>query len=164
MAQDNVPWISPEGAINAAATGLAEYRLNTDPTVGSILMNGRAGRPLLVERLDKPRSAYFLIPWMIQRKVALLVEVDALSGELLSASALAEPTSELIMSEDDALEAANRAFPEYTFGSPRLVWRPCQESTTSTRPFFQIPYQRGVVYVSMDGSVLRELSDLGLGG
>ena len=161
----NETWIDTAAAVDAGRRGIIEYGLNREPAVALAIQSGHPGTPLLVERLDEPENAYYLIPWMTTEGVVFVVQVDASSGAMLGATTFPKPTPSPFLTPDDALDHVGRKFPQHTFGTPRLVWQPCRESTSPVRPFYQIPYSdKGVFYVDMDGSVFPEPTPLGLGG
>lgn len=163
-ANANETWIDATAAVDAARRGILEYGLERDPAVALTIQSGYPGTPLLVERLDKPESARYLIPWMITEGVVFVAEVDASSAVLLGVTTLPKPTSSPFLTSDEALNCATRKFPRHTFGKPRLVWQPCRQSTSPMRPFYQIPFDKGILYVDMDGSIFLEPTPLGFGG
>lgn len=128
------------------------------------IQKGYPGIPLLVERLDEPLSAYYLIPWIITEGVGFVVEVDASSGIMLGETTFPKPTPSPFLSQEDAFDCVAQKFPQYTLGRIRLVWQPCRESTSPVRPFYQISFNKGILYVDMDGSIFQELTPLGRGG
>jgi hypothetical protein len=160
----NEIWIDATAAVEAARQGVLDYGLIRDPAVALAIQSGRPGTPLLVERLDEPESAYYLIPWMTTEGVVFVVEVDASSGVMLEATTFPKPTLSPFLTPSEALDYVAQKFPGRTFGEPRLVWRPCRESTRPMRPFYQIPFDKGVLYVDMDGSIFPEPTPLGFGG
>lgn len=151
-------------AVDATRRGIVDYGLDRQPNVARAIHTGYPGTPLLVERLDEPKNAYYLVPWMVAKGVVFVTQVDASSGTMLGVRTFPKPTSSPFLTPEDALSYAARKFPHYVFGNARLAWRPCRESTSPIRPFYQIPFAQGVLYVDMDGSVLLELTPLGLGG
>lgn len=149
--------------VEAARLGVLDYGLERNPAVAHAIESGYPGTPLLVERLDKPENAYYLVPWVITEGVVFVVMVNASSGNMLAVTTFPKPISSPVVAPDEALNYAAQKFPRHTFGEPRLVWQPCQESTSPTRPFYQIPFDKGILYVDMGGSIFLELTPLGLG-
>ena len=160
----NETWIDATAAVDAARRGILDYGLDREPAVALTIQSGHPRAPLLVERLDEPGNAYYLIPWLITEGVVFVVEVDAASGVMLGATTFPKPTPSPFLTPDEALDCAAREFPQHTFGKPRLVWRPCRESTSPVRPFYQISFDKGVLYIDMDSSIFQELTSLGRGG
>lgn len=150
--------------MDATKRGILDYGLDRQPNVARAIQTGYPGTPLLVERLDEPKNAYYLVPWMVAEGVVFVAQVDASRGAMLGARTSPKPTSSPFLTPEEALSHAARKFPHYVFGNARLAWRPCRESTSPIRPFYQIPFTQGVLYVDMDGSILLELTPLGLGG
>ena len=157
-------WIDAAVAVDAAKRGLLDFGLDRDPAVALAIQRGHPKTPLLVERLDDPGAAYYLIPWLDAKGVVFIVEVDAVSGTMLGATTFPKPTPSPFLTPKKALECAARGFPQHKFGKPRLVWRPCRESTSPVRPFYQISFGTGVLYVDMNSSVFQKVTPLGRGG
>ena len=157
-------WIDATAAIEAAELGIHNLGLTRDPAVVHTTKSGYPASPFLVERLDKPGNAYYLIPWVVTEGVVFLANVDAVSGVMLGVTTFPRPVSSPLVTPDEAVNLAVQKFPRRAFGKPRLVWQPCRESTSPTRPFYQILSDEGTLYVDMDGSILPELTPLGLGG
>ena len=157
-------WIDGNVAVDIAKHSILEYGLDRDPAVEFSIQNGCPSTPLFVERLDEPENAYYLIPWMMSGDVIFVVEVDAVSGIMLGTITFQEPTPSPFLMPEKALDCVAQKFPQYTFGKPRLVWKPCRESTSPIRPFYEIPFEKGVLYVDMDGLIFTELTPLGYGG
>ena len=158
------PWIDRAEAVDAAKRGVLEHGLDSDPNVAIGIQTGYSGTPLLVERLDKPEGAYYLVPWIVEEGVVFVARVDASKGTMLETTIFPKATPSPFLTPETALTQAARKFPHYEFGKARLVWCPCRESTSPIRPFYQIPFDKGVLYVDMDGSILLELTPLGFGG
>ena len=106
---------------------------------------GEPGAARLVERLDGG-PAYYLVPW----GKAGIVQVDAGTGGVLGVTLFQQPAESPLL---PAIEGA------------RLVWQPCQESTSPVRPFYEVARPNGrTSYVDMSGRVLDRLTPLGKGG
>jgi hypothetical protein len=158
------PWIDPVDAVDVARRGIHDYGLDRDPIVAFTIQNGCPMTPLLVERVDKREQAYYLIPWLITEGVVFVAEVDAASGVMLGATTFSKPAPSPFLTIDEAFDIVGRKFPQRATGESRLVWRPCRESTSPMYPFYQIPFDKGFLYVNMEGSIFTELTPLDLGG
>ncbi len=161
---NNETWIDAAAAVDTARRGILDHGLDRDPAVAFAIRNGYPGSALLVKRLDKPENAYYLIPWVITEGVVFVVEVDANSGIMLGTTTFPKPSPSPFLTPDEAKDCVVRKFPQRKFGNPRLVWRPCRESTSPIRPFYEIPVNKDFLYVDMDGLIVLELTPLGLGG
>ncbi|MFX1325289.1 MAG: hypothetical protein ACFE8N_10040, partial [Promethearchaeota archaeon] len=75
-----------------------------------------------------------------------------------------KPMISIFLTKHEALETVSKKYPNYILNEPNLVWKPCRESTSPIRPFFQVNYQRGTLFVDMEGSVYEDLTPLGKGG
>lgn len=158
------PWIDPDDVVGIAKTGIRNYGLDRDPLVATTIQKGYPLTPLLVERLDRHEQAYYLIPWLVTEGVVFIAEVDATSGIMLGATTFPKPAPSPFLTTEEAFDIVGLKFPQHAIGEPRLVWRPCRESTSPIYPFYQIPFDKGVLYVNMEGSIFTELTPLNLGG
>jgi hypothetical protein len=119
---------------------------------------------LLVEHLDEAGVAYYLVPWNSVGGTELIVRIDASTGAFLGLVEFSQPGAEPFLSASAALFRAKAKVSGVDFETARCVWRPCRESTTPFRPFFEVSYEGGTLYVDMDGVVHRSLTNLGRGG
>lgn len=157
-------WIDEKTIKKIAKRELVGYSIRRNHTIENFVHQGSLGTPLLVERIDKSNSAYYLVPWEITEGIVFLIEIDAKEGHLLGIVTYPKPIKFLFLSRSKALEAVSAKFPHYTFVKPKLVWKPCQESTSPIRPFYQIQFQKGNIYVDMEGLIYGDLTPLGKGG
>jgi hypothetical protein len=119
---------------------------------------GEPGLPRLVERLDGG-PAYYLVPWEAPGGTAGLVQIEAGQGGVLGVTPFQRPGPSPLLAPEQARDAA--AGGEVL----RLVWQPCQESTSPVRPFYEIARADGRrSYVDMSGRALDRLTPLGRGG
>ena len=156
-------WIDEAAAIRAAKHALRRQEFLGEHAAQAA-REGRPGKPVLVERLDKAGVCYYLIPWNTGLGTELIVRVDASTGKLLGVVQRVEPTASPFLSAREALVQARAELPEVEFGLPRCFWFPCRQSTTPIRPFYEFPFEGGALYVDMDGVVYRKLTPLGPGG
>jgi hypothetical protein len=157
--------MTPAAAIEAAKGGLEALGLHRSPGIAAALAGATAGAPLLVERLDRPDRAYYLVPWIGGRGVELVVQVDVSSGTMAGATLLPLPLPRLVIPPEEARRAAlGEGTSPLAAGEPRLVWLPCRESASPLRPFYQVLTGAGNVYVGMDAAVHSRLTPFGKGG
>ena len=156
-------WIDAEAAIQVALRGIEKIDLtllqSAEPTA-----IGSPRRALLVTRLDQAESAYYLVPWESEEGVGLIARVDAAAGEMLGAATVSSPTPYPFLSSERAVEILRCVYPTHEIGEPRLVWKPCRESTSPFRPLFQFRGKDESIYMDMDGGVFKALTPLGRGG
>jgi hypothetical protein len=125
---------------------------------------GEPGVARLVERLDGG-PAYYLVPWGTASIVQGIVQVDAAQGGVLGVTLFQQPDPSPILPPGRALEIAAGGDLDTTLAGVRLVWQPCQESTSPVRPFYEIAWADGRrAYVDMSGRVSGRLTPLGRGG
>jgi hypothetical protein len=156
--------ISPDAAKAAAKRGIAGVRFDSQPNVASALAAGHAGVPVLVRRLDKPASDYYLVPWADDRGIVLVIQIDAERGVMSSAAALRVPLSQLVPSAEEARDVVFDQFKQRIVGEPELVWQPCRESASPLQPLYRIAVESGEAFVGVDGSVHPCLTPFDKGG
>jgi hypothetical protein len=144
--------IEPERISELARAGLDRYALWTSRFAAEALESGEFGEPpVLVEHLDRPDEAYYLVPWMVEGgRVTAIAQVDAHSGLLDGFGVLGSTDTDWRLWESSSHR--------------RLVWKPCRESWSSYLPFYQETDEDGRSwYVRIDGERFFELTS-GLGG
>ncbi len=134
-----------------------------------------AGHPVLVQRLDRLDSYYWIVPvGQGERGVPAAVSIDARFGDYRQAIALREPSSNVWHALDKGeIEkiVSGRRFglpdrlgqifvrPEAMCVNPILVWRPCQESLSPFYPFQLVTVGGSRLYVRVaDGQVFTQLT------
>lgn len=133
--------------------------------------NAVAGSPLLVQRIDREDSFYYIVTFKIGTRETGRIVLDAFDGTLHSAGAITEtePTLRANFSSTEAMgkmlsEANLKArwktkLREGLIGQhPVLVWRPCRESSTPLLPFYQFSVGGSFVYLRLDGQVSESLT------
>ena len=156
-------WIGREAAIELAIRGVEKIDRQLPQSAGLSDL-GTPRSALLVLLLEHPGNGYYLVPWESEEGVGMIARVDAKTGELLGATAARDFSPYPFLSVESAIQIIQLDFPAEEIGEPRLVWKPCRESTTPSRPLFQVPFKDGSIYVDMDGKIFNELTPLGRGG
>jgi len=156
--------ITPMVAIQAAERGLQKIDFDKNPDLAAAYLGGQAGNPLLVTRLDEADHDYYLVPWQNQRGIVLVVQVNASSGDMLSAAVLPAPVRRIAMTPGEASRVVETRLKQDILGEPKLVWRPSHESASPLQPLYQIAVTGGNVFVDVNGSVYRSLTPFGKGG
>jgi hypothetical protein len=156
--------ISPTEAAQAAERGLLKIDSDNNADLAAAYAAGHVGIPLLVTRLDMPDRDYYLVPWQDQRGVLLVVQVDALTGEMSAAAAFPKPQPTMVMSPNQAQSIVEAQLQERVIGEPKLVWQPSRESSSSLQPFYEVAIKDGKVFVGVSGSIYPSLTPFGKGG
>ena len=158
------PPIGPDAALEEARRAITRVRAEGRPGFDTAVTAGQPGQPSYVERLDDPGRGYFLVPWLEQRGIVLIVQVDAESGQMASVALQSQPGQQLVLSPAEAQCRATESLGVRVMAEPRLVWQPCRETASPFLPLYQIPVAGGSVFVAMDGSVYRQLTPFLKGG
>lgn len=167
--------VTPEEAVDLALAGLTEYGLYNRESWKRNLARTSPGEPILVQRLDRRDSFYYIVPLQISRKIVpVLVCVDARFGDYLQGVSLPErganafaglnfdPTVALDKILGRKIELGKRkgkliirkeAYSLY----PTLVWKPCRESLSRYYPFFLVTVGDQRIYIRVDGQVFTKL-------
>jgi hypothetical protein len=151
-------------ATEAAKRGLKSVRLEQNPGAAAALAAGRPGIPLFVRRLDIPERDYYLVPWLDERGIVMVVQVDAQSGEMSSFAALPSPTPRLAVGPEEARRTVEQQLNEKVISDLGLAWQPSRESASSLQPLYQLQVGSGDAFVANDGAVYRSLTSFGKGG
>lgn len=170
--------LSAQQASRFAAEGIQEYNLPTTRLGEAALRAGRAGAPLLVQRLDRRGDFYYLVPWQRDGRVAALADVDARFGVFKSLRILPRPARDWAIGAPgserlrdvlarlvdgkrfDVPDEGGRfkVYPGTYAVSPVLVWRPCRESWSPHLPFYHLVIGGQSLYVRIDGRVFTRLT------
>ena len=134
------------------------------------------GDAILVQRLDRADSFYWIVPQMRDGLATAAVNVDARFGDYMQARALPEPAGPALLGLSDeevdvsiyrglhqlpGEEGQLRIRPDLGCISRHWVWRPCRESLSPYYPFKVVSYGSHRLYVRIDGRVFTSLT---LGG
>lgn len=167
--------IKPKDAINIAEKAFESYGLLKRKTWGEALRNTAPGEPLLVQRLDRNDSFYYIVPMHRSRgeSTVAFASVDARFGEYRQAAMMSAKSPAAILVERE--EISGRIFkqrielpekggmirlrPEATCIHPTLVWKPCRESLSPFWPFYMYTFGPHQIYVRIDGKVFSKLTD-----
>jgi hypothetical protein len=165
--------LEPQQAAKAASAGLREYGLHERKDWGRALKRVRPSEPILVERLDRPNSFYYIVPLgRSEQEITAFANVDARVGNYQQALSLPQPEPNFLQSlrEEAVLEVlvgrkvglpdrlgelvvADRPLCVY----PSLVWRPCRESLSPFYPFRMIVVGSQRIYIRSDGQIFTKL-------
>lgn len=166
--------VEPEAAVELSYAGLKEAGLLERETWRRSLDGAEVvGEPILVTRLDRADSHYWIVPRGRRGEVTAVVTVDARYGTYQQARVLPEPkgTALLTLGRREIEEIvhgglhqlAGRAGriplrPEITCISPHWVWQPCRESLSPYYPFKLVTVGAHRFYLRSDGRMFSALT------
>jgi hypothetical protein len=167
--------LDPGFAVEQALAGLRQYGLLERGIWRSSLDGTEPAEPVLVQRLDRVDSFYWIVPMSRRGEVVpAAVAVDARFGDYRQAIVLPEPQADAFALEDDTalldrvggqrfeLPGRQGRLPlrkEALHVYPTLVWRPCRESLSPFAPFKLITVGAHQLYVRLlDGQVFARLT------
>jgi len=167
--------IDPTLASENALAGLRDFGLYERDAWKTALQGTRPGDPVLVERLDRLDSFYYIVPMIARRKrTPVAVSVDARFGNYRQAVALPEQGTSILTGLDQKtilerivnqkIELGDRLGkvlirPEAYCLHPTLVWKPCRESLSPFYPFHMITLGAHRIYIRIDGQIFTTLHD-----
>jgi len=167
---------TPDEAIEGALAGLNQEFFFENDIVRAGRTGTQPGRPLLIERLDRPADPSYLVPFQRDRgddgrSTTQTALVNATSG-VFEGVALApgesdyldemlDPESMLARFADGVAdpETGKRVPLERAKLWPALVWRMCRESQSIYWPFYRFDAGGGPIFIRLDGAVFFELHD-----
>jgi hypothetical protein len=166
--------LSAQDAVSLSREGLEEYGLLELENYRQILRRVNFGQAVLVQRLDRPDSYYYVVPATEAENVPLAVLVNARTGEYLQSAVQRSDRGSVFQITDpkairervlgkrfELPEQAGRLIirPEAFCQYPVLVWKPCRESLSPLYPFHLFTAGSNRLYVRVDGAVFTALHD-----
>jgi len=170
--------IEPGVAAELSVRALERAGLTERDTWRKALGDTEVGDPVLVQRLDRPDSFYWIVPRGRGRGATAVVNIDARFGTYMQARALPDPEGTALLTLDrkdvdglilDTLhqlpgrEGQLLVRPGLACVSDHWVWRPCRESLSPFYPFKVVNYGANRLYVRADGRVFTHLTTSGRG-
>jgi hypothetical protein len=172
---DGARVLTADEASRVALESLAELKLADRKRWQTALANVQAQPPLLVQRLDRVDSFYYVVPLgAAADRASAGVAIDARYGNYLETVALPEGATSVIghLDAKGALNTiVNQRFeledfagrvlvrPDVVCSCETLVWKPCLESLSPFFPFYRFTAGGTTVYVRIDGAVFTALHD-----
>jgi hypothetical protein len=142
----------------------------------SPLRKGNFGAPMLVRRMDKRGSYYYLTPFVQEDMVIGYAQSDAYFGNLDGVFMLKKEAKMVEVNPDvivkklagKKIEMRNlkgriKLNSKLIKVSKVLVWRPCQQSFSPHLPFWRITVGGSTIYQRIDGPVFSQLTFDGKG-
>jgi hypothetical protein len=163
-------------ASDAAWRGITEAGLLDRPVWAGAFNGTEAGEPILVQRLDRPNSYYWIVPASdSEGLIRAAISVDAIYGTYKSAATLNARQSLLLGFHDreeiyahisaqpiDLPQYAGRLIfrPQVASLHPVYVWKPCRESLSPFYPFRMISTGENWIYLRIfDGAIFTSLTN-----
>ena len=164
--------LSTKRAADLALAGLEAHGLRDRKEWSRALKQARPAEPLLVQRLDRLDSFYYLVPLAARKEAAAFVCVDARFGDYQQSVLLPQRhEGRPYLSADEAFKRIAGRRIELGHGRgrllvrkealcrcPHLVWQPCRESLSPYYPFHLFTLGAHRFYVRVDGEVFTSLT------
>jgi hypothetical protein len=175
-AQEGQRLLSSRRVASFAEKGLRQYRLYDKPSWSNALSKTTPGKPLLVQRLDRPDSFYYNIPMQAsQQRAPVMVSVNAHSGAYRQSMLLSDGGKSQTFQPLDKKTLLNKVADrriefedkrgflllrkESLNVHPTLVWKPCRESQSPFYPFHLLTTAMDRIYIRIDGAVFTQLHE-----
>ena len=165
-------------AAELSLRAVEEVGLAERDTWRKALEGTEVGTPVLVQRLDRADSFYWIVPRERDGLTTAVVNIDARFGEYQQARALPDPQGTALLtlaSEEVEKSIYDRVHqlpgergellirPGLACISDHWVWRPCRESLSPYYPFKVVNYGADRLYVRSDGRIFSRLTTTGRG-
>ncbi|MCX6245928.1 MAG: hypothetical protein NTU98_14635 [Bacteroidetes bacterium] len=150
--------ISASQAIREVISEIRENGLEGCGTLKMYLENEEMIHAMFIENLADPNHSYYLVYWLINKRILCIAEVDATEGKVISFTPFTHPGTEHYHNFLKAEEIVHEKFHEDEFIGSSLVWMPCRESTSSLFPFRRVVTKEHTYFVTMSGEVYSELT------
>jgi len=157
--------VSEGEAVEVAIEGLRNHMLfETEPF--ALYLDGTVpGEPIYVKSIGDVFPSYYLVPFVKDGRIWVVVTVNAELGTFMGASYSEKGLIEYPMvSREEAFIAVKQAIKTIDNCIPperiELVWKPCQQSWNIYAPFWSIETNYGTVYVGQNGKLYYNLSSL----
>jgi hypothetical protein len=150
--------ITESQAVRSVIDSIKENAIQGCRTLNLYLENYDVIHTLFIENLDETGRSYYIVYWLIDLRILCIAEVDAVDGTVLSFTPFTHPGSEHYHNFMKAEEIIHDRFHEDEFLSSSLVWKPCQESTSSLFPFRRVITREHTYFMSITGDIYQELT------
>jgi hypothetical protein len=157
--------ITPEQAQHAAWQGFADKLPLHPAALREAAAGTAAAPPLLVERIDRRGSFYYIVPFTRQGRTTLVVLVDAHDGSFKEAAGRSDPRPYPAIDEARARSILRSALAG-TAGSgtmppgrPNLVWKPSAASQSPYEPIWRFRQDGRTWYVDQQGRLLDQIAE-----
>lgn len=168
--ENNQSFLSSEEAKQYAFTGFMKNIWAYPKELAQAIKNTKAAEPLLVQRIDKKDSYYYIVPFNRNDKTTLLVNIDAKTGKFKETSYLREPMRYPAVNQEEAKKILIGYLKDKKTGkpllmkTPKLVWKPCQQTQSSYEPLWKIQIGSDVWFIDQKGKVYEKIIEIKLKG
>lgn len=168
--ENNQSFLSSEEAKQYAFMGFMKNIWAHPKELAQSIKNTKAGEPLLVQRVDKKDSYYYIVPFNRNNRTTLLVIIDAKTGKFKETSYLREPIPYPKVNQEDAKKILTgylkdkKAEKPLLMKAPKLVWRPCHQTQSPYEPLWKIQIGSEVWFIDQKGKVYEKIIEVKLKG
>ncbi len=166
--------IEKEIAAQFANEAMLERGFHELGFLNNILRNTIAGEPMLVHRLDKLNSYYYIVPMLgVKKQIHALVNIDARYGNYRQSCFAPNSENPICLkpfAKDGIMQILGKdmyikkekmhqlVFSEDVSVHPVLFWKPCKESLSPFMPFHLVTVGSEQIFVRIDGRMFSSLT------
>lgn len=167
---DKQSFLSVEEAKEYALKGFNKHKWGYPKELSQAIKDTIAAEPLLVERIDRKNSFYYIVPFNRNDKTALLIIIDAKTGAFGETTYLKEPASYPKIKKEDAKKILSSALngkkakEEIFQQDPTLVWKPSEQTQSPYEPLWQMRIGSKNWYIDQKGKVYDKVIEIKLKG
>jgi hypothetical protein len=158
-------FLASDAARDAARRGYMKQAWAFPPEYSRAMEHAKAGDPLLVERIDRKDSFYYIVPFERDGRATLLIIIDARTGDFKEAVPLKEPSHYPSITKERATKILTdflqdpKAKEEINRVRPSLVWKPSEQSQSPYEPLWRFILEKGEWYIDQKGNVHQSIEE-----
>jgi hypothetical protein len=168
--EKNQPLLSPKSAKEYALKGFNRNKWGYPKEYARQMKGAAAAEPLLVNRLDRKDSLYYILPFIKDSKTTLLIIIDAKTGAFKEMSYLKEPTEYPKIKKEDAKNILidylhdKKAEEKILMQEPLMVWKPSEQTQSPYEPLWEIHVGSKKWYIDQKGKVYDRIMEIRMKG
>lgn len=165
-----IHFLSSEEAQKYGQKGFNRYKHAYPKEWSESMGNSIAAQPLLVKRIDRKKSYYYIVPFNIRDEAKLLIIIDAISGKLKEVLYLKEPVSFPRITKGMAIQILTKYLEERKIATSieipiiTLVWVPSEQTQSPFEPLWRIQIQSKEWFIDQKGKVYDEILKIRMKG
>ena len=152
---------------------IERHGLSRNKLFSEALDGARPSKPILVKRLDKTESYYYLVPMKKGNTVTAMASIDAMSGQLGGCVAYPEPIKTPFITRAQIVKRITGRTIDLGKGKielcegkfrvePEMVWKPCKETLSPYYPLYVVTTATDKqIFIDYMGNVYTELHEVG---
>ena len=168
--EKNKTFLSLEKAKEYALKGFNRHKWGYPKEFIQHMKDATVTEPLLVKRLDRKDSFYYIVPFNKDTKTTLIVIIDAKTGAFKETSYMKEPMTYPKINKENAKNILivflndKKATEEILRQEPTLVWKPSEQTQSPYEPLWEIHVGSKNWYIDQKGKVYDRIIEIRMKG